>query len=71
MYVVNFVSCMQVLFGITNPELYILDTFEDVEYERRAVEVSLLVSATEILMIAPSAPFTHWKTHFPFSLDNH
>ncbi|KAB1204463.1 Protein AIG2 [Morella rubra] len=33
---------LQVLFGITNPELYILDTFEDVEYERRAVEVSLL-----------------------------
>ncbi|XP_050264389.1 AIG2-like protein D isoform X1 [Quercus robur] len=32
----------KVLFGITNPELDILDTFEDVEYERRTVEVSLM-----------------------------
>ncbi|XP_059461028.1 AIG2-like protein D [Corylus avellana] len=31
----------KVLFGITNPELDILDTFEDVEYERRTVEVSV------------------------------
>lgn len=29
--------------GITVPELDILDTFEDVEYERRTVEVSLTV----------------------------
>ncbi|XP_062163215.1 AIG2-like protein D isoform X2 [Alnus glutinosa] len=29
----------KVLFGITNPELDVLDTFEDVEYERRTVEV--------------------------------
>lgn len=34
----------QVLFGITNPELYILDMFEDVEYEKSVVEASLLVS---------------------------
>ncbi|XP_041019386.1 AIG2-like protein D [Juglans microcarpa x Juglans regia] len=32
----------KVLSGITNPELYILDAFEDVEYERRTVEVSLM-----------------------------
>jgi hypothetical protein len=39
---------LQVLFGITNPELDILDTFEDVEYERRTVEVSMTVSIIEI-----------------------
>ncbi|KAL0557728.1 hypothetical protein IC582_006278 [Cucumis melo] len=32
----------KVLFGITNPELYILDMFEDVEYEKSVVEASLL-----------------------------
>uniref|UniRef100_A0A2P2PQC1 Putative gamma-glutamylcyclotransferase n=1 Tax=Rhizophora mucronata TaxID=61149 RepID=A0A2P2PQC1_RHIMU len=31
----------RVLFGITDPELDVLDTFEDVEYERRTVDVSL------------------------------
>ncbi|CAN0859220.1 AIG2-like protein D [Linum grandiflorum] len=31
----------RVLFGITDPELLVLDVFEDVEYERRTVEVSL------------------------------
>lgn len=35
---------MQVLRGITDQELDVLDSFEDVEYERRAVEVSLVVS---------------------------
>lgn len=30
--------------GITGPELDILDAFEDVEYERRDVEVALVVS---------------------------
>lgn len=35
---------LQVLLGITDPELGVLDTFEDVEYERKAVEVSLVVS---------------------------
>eukprot|EP00268_Persea_americana_P031201 TRINITY_DN3030_c0_g2_i11.p1 TRINITY_DN3030_c0_g2~~TRINITY_DN3030_c0_g2_i11.p1 ORF type:complete len:117 (+),score=11.59 TRINITY_DN3030_c0_g2_i11:102-452(+) len=34
----------RVLLGITDPELGVLDTFEDVEYERTAVEVSLVVS---------------------------
>ncbi|XP_075522606.1 AIG2-like protein D isoform X2 [Primulina tabacum] len=29
----------KVLIGITPPELYILDTFEDVEYERKTVDV--------------------------------
>ncbi|CAI0376304.1 unnamed protein product [Linum tenue] len=33
----------RVLFGLTHPELEILDTFEDVEYERHTVEVSLPV----------------------------
>ncbi|XP_022962549.1 AIG2-like protein D [Cucurbita moschata] len=32
----------RVLLGVTSPELDILDIFEDVEYERRAVEVSLV-----------------------------
>ncbi|KAL6985072.1 AIG2-like protein D, variant 2 [Sarracenia purpurea var. burkii] len=32
----------KVLSGITTPELDILDTFEDVEYERHSVEVSLM-----------------------------
>lgn len=49
---------MQVLFGITNPELDILDTFEDVEYERRTVEVSLMVSVMKIHLIAFRASFT-------------
>ncbi|KAK4558830.1 hypothetical protein RGQ29_008188 [Quercus rubra] len=38
----------KVLFGITNPELDILDTFEDVEYERRTVEVSLMDSSEKL-----------------------
>lgn len=37
--------------GITDPELIILDEFEDVEYERSNVEVSLLVSAIKIILI--------------------
>ncbi|XP_017629662.1 AIG2-like protein D isoform X2 [Gossypium arboreum] len=32
----------RVLIGISDPELYILDEFEDVEYQRTRVEVSLL-----------------------------
>lgn len=36
---------MQVLLGITDPELHILDEFEDVEYERSTVEVSLMVNS--------------------------
>ncbi|RWR91546.1 AIG2-like protein [Cinnamomum micranthum f. kanehirae] len=32
----------RVLLGITDPELGVLDTFEDVKYERKAVEVSLV-----------------------------
>ncbi|KAK4401079.1 AIG2-like protein D [Sesamum angolense] len=31
----------KVLFGITPPELYILDVFEDVEYERKTANVLL------------------------------
>lgn len=37
--------------GITDPELYILDTFEDVEYERCTVEVSLTVSVIKITLL--------------------
>ncbi|XP_016726399.1 AIG2-like protein D isoform X2 [Gossypium hirsutum] len=33
----------RVLMGITDPELHILDEFEDVEYQRTRVEVSLLL----------------------------
>ncbi|XP_058113505.1 AIG2-like protein D [Magnolia sinica] len=32
----------RVLLGITDPELHVLDTFEDVEYERENVEISLI-----------------------------
>ncbi|CAL2234458.1 unnamed protein product [Prunus armeniaca] len=32
----------KLLLGITDPELHILDEFEDVEYERNTVEVSLV-----------------------------
>ncbi|EXC32766.1 hypothetical protein L484_019880 [Morus notabilis] len=42
-------STRRVLMGITDPELYILDTFEDVEYERRTVEVSLKDSSENLL----------------------
>lgn len=35
---------LQVLFGITDDELYILDEFEDIEYERENVQVLLTVS---------------------------
>lgn len=40
---------MQVLSGITDPELNILDAFEDFEYERRIVDVSLTVCQTKII----------------------
>ncbi|XP_062101172.1 AIG2-like protein D isoform X2 [Humulus lupulus] len=39
----------RVLTGITEPELYILDTFEDDEYERHTVEVSLEDSSGKLL----------------------
>ncbi|POO03878.1 Gamma-glutamylcyclotransferase, AIG2-like [Trema orientale] len=39
----------RVLTGITEPELYILDMFEDEEYERRIVEVSLVDSSERLL----------------------
>ncbi|KAL6005378.1 hypothetical protein ACLOJK_005945 [Asimina triloba] len=34
----------EVLFGLTETELHVLDTFEDVEYERQTVEISLMES---------------------------
>ncbi|XP_062101173.1 AIG2-like protein C isoform X3 [Humulus lupulus] len=40
---------VNVLTGITEPELYILDTFEDDEYERHTVEVSLEDSSGKLL----------------------
>ncbi|CAK7354354.1 unnamed protein product [Dovyalis caffra] len=42
----------RVLHGITNPELYILDEFEDVEYERVTVDVSLMDSSDKIQTLA-------------------
>ncbi|KAL3587268.1 hypothetical protein D5086_014135 [Populus alba] len=39
----------KVLHGITDPELYILDEFEDVEYERVTVDVFFMVSCQFIL----------------------
>ncbi|KAI3453948.1 hypothetical protein Pfo_010611 [Paulownia fortunei] len=38
----------KVLLGITPPELHILDTFEDVEYERRIVDVFLEDSSEKL-----------------------
>ncbi|KAH1067212.1 hypothetical protein J1N35_032199 [Gossypium stocksii] len=37
-----------VLMGISDPELHILDEFEDVEYQRTRVEVSLLESSDKL-----------------------
>jgi len=39
---------VQVLFGITDDELNVLDEFEDVEYERENVQVLLTVSHSQI-----------------------
>jgi len=41
---------LQVLQGITLPEMDILDNFEDVEYERRTVDVALTVSIIQLSM---------------------
>ncbi|PQQ03002.1 AIG2-like protein D [Prunus yedoensis var. nudiflora] len=38
----------KLLLGITDPELHILDEFEDVEYERSTVEVSLVDSSDNL-----------------------
>ncbi|KAK4853761.1 hypothetical protein QYF36_014123 [Acer negundo] len=38
----------KVLLGITDPELHILDVFEDVEYKRTTVDVSLLDNADKL-----------------------
>ena len=38
----------KVLLGITDPELHILDEFEDVEYLRTGIEVSLLESSHKL-----------------------
>ena len=40
------VHCLQVLFGLTDKELEVLDDFEDTEYTREVVEPILLVLAT-------------------------
>lgn len=42
----------KLLLGITDPELHILDEFEDVEYERNTVEVSLVDSSDNLLVQA-------------------
>ncbi|XP_073303550.1 AIG2-like protein D isoform X2 [Primulina huaijiensis] len=38
----------KVLIGITPPELYIFDTFEDAEYERKTVDVFLIDSSEKL-----------------------
>ncbi|XWS70619.1 hypothetical protein CRYUN_Cryun03dG0062500 [Craigia yunnanensis] len=38
----------KVFLGITDPELHILDEFEDVEYRRTSVEVSLLENSDKL-----------------------
>ncbi|GKU87542.1 hypothetical protein SLEP1_g1931 [Rubroshorea leprosula] len=38
----------KVLLGITGPELHILDEFEDVEYQRSSVEVSLMENSDKL-----------------------
>lgn len=43
----------KVLLGITVPELYIFDTFEDYEYQRSTVEIDLKVSSTANIFVAP------------------
>ncbi|KAL9400570.1 hypothetical protein Peur_009531 [Populus x canadensis] len=42
----------KVLHGITDPELYILDEFEDVEYERVTVDVSLMDNSNKTQALA-------------------
>ncbi|CAL9768090.1 unnamed protein product [Musa acuminata subsp. burmannicoides] len=42
----------EVLRGITDQELDVLDSFEDVEYERRAVEVSLVDNSEKLIVDA-------------------
>lgn len=56
---VNFYS-FQVLSGITDPELDVLDTFEDVEYERRTIEVSLMVCRAESSRKYPMSRNLHY-----------
>lgn len=41
----------RVLLGLTPPELFILDAFEDVEYERKAVNVQLMDSSEKMLAV--------------------
>ncbi|XP_024460314.1 AIG2-like protein D isoform X3 [Populus trichocarpa] len=42
----------KVLHGITDPELYILDEYEDVEYERVTVDVSLMDNSNKTQALA-------------------
>ncbi|XP_022135077.1 AIG2-like protein D isoform X2 [Momordica charantia] len=42
----------KILFDITDTEMHILDTFEDVEYKRSTVEVSLMDSFEKLLVYA-------------------
>ncbi|XP_042485709.1 AIG2-like protein D [Macadamia integrifolia] len=42
----------RVFFGITDPELYVLDTFEDVEYERSTVDVSIIENSERLQVYA-------------------
>jgi hypothetical protein len=40
---------LQVIMGVTDEELQVLDAFEDVEYTRTRVEISLAVSIIRAL----------------------
>ncbi|XP_043714289.1 AIG2-like protein D [Telopea speciosissima] len=42
----------RVLFGITDPELHVFDSFEDVEYERSTVDVSLIENSKRLQVYA-------------------
>ncbi|XP_038885505.1 AIG2-like protein D isoform X2 [Benincasa hispida] len=60
----------KVLFGITNPEMDILDMFEDVEYEKNVVEVSLvdgsekLAALTYVWSSSSDADFLYGEWNF-------
>ncbi|WOL19787.1 hypothetical protein Cni_G28589 [Canna indica] len=45
-------SAVLVFLGITDVELNLLDAFEDVEYERKNVEISLLDKSEKLLVYA-------------------
>ncbi|KAK9097686.1 hypothetical protein Syun_024731 [Stephania yunnanensis] len=51
----------RVLLDITDPELEVLDIFEDVEYERRLVDVTLIDNVISISTPFPHCEKYNWK----------